>query len=161
MKYGRDTVLPDFFVVERSQAGKDLADFSLFHAVFRKEALRNLSRFLLFDHFIPVIASAGKFPDVMEQRRNNGNVRIDAFLLRQKNPLTVSPPGGETVRQVQERVLSAIQDILLNHPYGRVAVVSHGFALAVIRVRFLGLPIEQVWNMVPENDEVHELDVPA
>ncbi len=85
----------------------------------------------------------------------------EAFLMRQKNPLTVSPPGGETVKQVKERVLSAIQDILHCYPHGRVAVVSHGFALAVMRVHFLGKPIDQVWKMIPENDEVLELEVDA
>ena len=79
------------------------------------------------------------------------------FRRRRENPLTVAPPGGETVIQVKERVVATIEDIAHRHPAERVAVVSHGFALAVIQVHYLGRPIKEVWEMIPENDEWREL----
>jgi broad specificity phosphatase PhoE len=81
----------------------------------------------------------------------------DAFQRRKLDPLNVAPPGGETVRQVQNRVTAAVEDILAKHPDGRVAIVSHGFSLAVIQVHYLILPMEKVWEMIPENDEWREL----
>ncbi|HSF83538.1 MAG TPA: histidine phosphatase family protein [Anaerolineales bacterium] len=81
----------------------------------------------------------------------------EAFQRRLESPLSVAPPGGETVEQVRTRVVSAIEDILVRYPIERVAVVSHGFALALVQVHYLGLPIQQVWERVPKNDEWIEL----
>jgi broad specificity phosphatase PhoE len=83
----------------------------------------------------------------------------EEFRLRRENPLEVAPPGGETALQVQERVLAAVQDILAAHPGGTVAIVSHGFALAVIRAYFTGIPIREVWELVPGNGESVELEI--
>lgn len=83
----------------------------------------------------------------------------EAFQRRLENPLAVAPPGGETVEQVRNRVVKAIESILARYPSDRVAVVSHGFALAVIQVHYLGLSIEQVWERVPKNDEWIELRI--
>lgn len=81
----------------------------------------------------------------------------DAFQRRRQNPLNVHPPGGETVRQVQRRVISAVEEILAKHPYGQVAIISHGFSLAVIQVHYQKLSIDRVWEMVPANDEWRRL----
>jgi alpha-ribazole phosphatase len=83
----------------------------------------------------------------------------EEFRRRRENPLDVAPPGGETALQVRERVLAAIQDILSLHPEQTVAIVSHGFALAVIHAYFKGVPIAEVWELVPENGEIQELEV--
>jgi broad specificity phosphatase PhoE len=83
------------------------------------------------------------------------------FQRRRENPMTVAPPGGETVLQVRERVVSVVEDVVRKHPYERVAIVSHGFALAVIQVHYLKRPIDQVWDMIPQNDEWRELEILA
>jgi alpha-ribazole phosphatase len=83
----------------------------------------------------------------------------EQFRRRRANPLEVAPPGGETALQVRERVLAAVQDILAAHPGQTVAIVSHGFALAVIRAYFQGIPIEQVWELVPDNGQIVELEI--
>jgi broad specificity phosphatase PhoE len=71
----------------------------------------------------------------------------------------VAPPGGETAQQVQERVLSVLNDILIKHPKDTVAIVSHGFVIAVARAHYTGKSIKEVWGLVPENGAVIELDV--
>ena len=83
----------------------------------------------------------------------------DEFRRRRENPLEVAPPGGETALQVRERVLAAVQDILSAHPGQTVAIVSHGFALAVIRAYFQGVPIGKVWELVPKNGAIVELEI--
>jgi alpha-ribazole phosphatase len=75
----------------------------------------------------------------------------ESFQRRRRDPLRVAPPGGETVGQVRERVLEAVQDIRRRHPGGRVAIISHGLALALVKVHFEGLPIERVWDHIPDN----------
>ena len=77
----------------------------------------------------------------------------EAFERRKEDPLKVAPPEGETVGQLRSRVLAALSDILREHPEGRVAVVSHGLSLALIRVELLDIPIEQVWDHIPPNAE--------
>lgn len=85
----------------------------------------------------------------------------EQFHRRRQNPLTVAPPGGETVLQVRARVVGAVEDIVKEYPRERVAVVSHGFALAVIQVHYLERPIDEVWDMIPKNDEWRLLKISA
>jgi alpha-ribazole phosphatase len=75
----------------------------------------------------------------------------EAFDRRKQDPLKVAPPEGETVGQLRARVLAALKDILQTHPHGRVALVSHGLSLALIRVEMKELPIDQVWDHIPPN----------
>ncbi len=78
---------------------------------------------------------------------------------RRRNPLEVAPPGGETVGQVRERVLGALQEILARHPEGVVAIVSHGLALAIIQVHLAGEAIQRVWEFIPPNAEPMRVQV--
>jgi alpha-ribazole phosphatase len=81
------------------------------------------------------------------------------FQLRFENPLAFTTPGGETTLQVQERVLSAVQEILAKHSGETVAIVSHGFVIALLLVNYRDIPIEKVWGLIPQNGEVQELEV--
>lgn len=76
-----------------------------------------------------------------------------AYQERQRDPLGIAPPGGETAAQVRQRVVSATQAILRQHPDETVAVVSHGFALAVLIAHLRGEPFERVWDLIPENGQ--------
>lgn len=78
----------------------------------------------------------------------------EALKRRRESPLTAAAPGGETVQQVSTRVLGAVREILARHPAEAVAIVSHGLALAVIRVAYQGHPLEQVWDLIPGNGEI-------
>jgi broad specificity phosphatase PhoE len=88
-----------------------------------------------------------RYSEVYEQRRHY--------------PLEVAPPGGETVGQVRERVLEAVKEIIQQHPNRRIAIVSHGLALAIIKVHFRDLPIADVWNQIPRNAEPETITVEA
>ncbi len=79
------------------------------------------------------------------------------FAAREADPLSVAPPGGETVGQVRERVLTAVADIHQKYPGQRVAVVAHGLALALIKAAAINHPITQVWDLIPPNAQVEEL----
>ncbi len=85
----------------------------------------------------------------------------EAFQQRRENPFSVAPPGGETAQQVQERVLHALECILADHPNDTVAVVSHGFVIAVILAYFENHAITKVWDLVPQNGQVLELEIDA
>jgi alpha-ribazole phosphatase len=78
---------------------------------------------------------------------------------RRESPLGFAPPGGETVQEVKERVLSAVQQIVRSHPDQTVAIVSHGLALAVVRAHYGNHPIQQVWELIPGNGETIEVEI--
>jgi alpha-ribazole phosphatase len=80
---------------------------------------------------------------------------------RKVDPLNTAPPGGETVGQVRQRVLAAVREILRRHPEQRVALVSHGLALAILITEARGLPIEQVWDLIPDNAKPVHLELEA
>jgi alpha-ribazole phosphatase len=70
---------------------------------------------------------------------------------RRRNPLQVTPPKGESLAEVRERVLKAYQTILETHPDDLVAIVAHGIVLAIIKVHMQNLPFEVIWDHIPEN----------
>ncbi len=95
----------------------------------------------------------GMLADDIEQRYGE--------LLRQRkvDPHSVAPPGGESVQQVRDRVIEAIEEIRRCHPHEPVAVISHGFALAVVQVHYLDHPLSMVWELIPPNDRWVELQL--
>ncbi len=70
---------------------------------------------------------------------------------RRTNPVMARAPGGESVAEVAARVWAAADDIARAYPAGRVLVVSHGLALATLIARGRGIPLEQVYSLIPEN----------
>lgn len=80
-----------------------------------------------------------------------------AFAAQQANPLAVSAPGGETVGEVQERVLTAVADIRQTYNGRCVALVAHGLVLALIKAHHQASPIAQVWDLIPPNAQVDEI----
>ena len=79
--------------------------------------------------------------------------------LRKLDPRTVSAPGGETVEQVQIRVMAAIRDIVERHPNETVAIVSHGLPLAILIAHDQDRPIEEVWDLIPQNSTLFAMSV--
>jgi len=76
-----------------------------------------------------------------------------AYQDRQRDPLNFASPGGEAVAQVRERALAATRDIIRQHSDATVAVVLHGFVLAVLIAHLRGQPFDQVWDLIPGNGQ--------
>ena len=85
----------------------------------------------------------------------------DLLARRRREPLDTHAPGGESIREIQARILPLLDEIARRHPRGRVAIVSHGVTLAVMKVHFLGLAVETVWDQVPGNLAIEELPLEA
>ena len=84
-------------------------------------------------------------PRLMEIHQGDWQTRLrseietlypELFHQWETEPWCVTPPGGEHLSQVQERVYAAIDDILLHHTGQRVGVVTHRIPIALIKVRF-------------------------
>ena len=75
----------------------------------------------------------------------------EAMAARRSNPVEARAPGGESVAEVAARVWAAAGDIARAHPAERVLVVSHGLALATLIAKGRGMPLEQVYALIPDN----------
>jgi len=51
-------------------------------------------------------------------------------------------PGGESWRQVQDRVVGALFDLQRRHPSGSVVLVSHGDVIRAGLLFALGMPLD-------------------
>lgn len=60
------------------------------------------------------------------------------------SPTALAPAGGETMRQVHERVQRAILEIVAENEGKTVCVTSHGCAIRNILCWTLGLPFEKL-----------------
>ena len=68
-------------------------------------------------------------------------------------------PGGETLREVQNRAWVAIERICIAHPDGTVVAVTHNFVILTLICRALGLPIAQFRRMRPALGSKSVIDV--
>lgn len=75
-----------------------------------------------------------------EEARALDPVRYDAWV---GDPVSISPPGGETAAQLAERALAALDQIRSLHqgPDERVLAVSHKATLRILGAALTGAPI--------------------
>jgi len=83
----------------------------------------------------------------------------ELFRRRQVDPSAFTPPGGETIEQVQRRAYQVLDEILERHPDETVAIVAHGFVIALLRLRLEGRPVGDVWQLVPRSGQWQEYHV--
>lgn len=73
------------------------------------------------------------------------------FQSREKSPLQVAPPGGETVLQVGDRLISFLADLIPRHPQETVAIATHGFVMALLQILLNHEPFENIWQAIPKS----------
>ncbi len=66
------------------------------------------------------------------------------FLQWERAPWETHIPEGETLDQVRARVYAAADHILARHPGQTIALVSHRIPIALLKIRYQGLPQEEV-----------------
>ncbi len=70
-------------------------------------------------------------------------VRADPRWIAWQNCRSIAAiPGGESWRQVQERVVGALFELRRLHPEGNVAIVSHGDVIRAALLFALGMPLD-------------------
>ncbi|RME09532.1 MAG: histidine phosphatase family protein [Ardenticatenia bacterium] len=85
----------------------------------------------------------------------------ERFQQWQTAPWETHPPGGETLHDVETRILAALADIATRHPNERVAVFTHKLPIALMRIRLKGAPREALWSLLPKNAAWDVFDVSA
>jgi broad specificity phosphatase PhoE len=76
---------------------------------------------------------------------------------RAHDPLHARPPQGESPLDVEERVITAVTEITKKHPDDSVLIVSHGVSLAVIICHAQGIPMDEVYEHIPENTKPYHV----
>jgi broad specificity phosphatase PhoE len=91
-----------------------------------------------------------------ESLKANDAVRLAAW---EADRLRVSPPAGETLAQIAERIGAAYADICADNKGKSVIVVAHGGSLQVLLTLALQIPLEAYWKLWVSNASVSELRV--
>jgi broad specificity phosphatase PhoE len=71
--------------------------------------------------------------------------------LADEQPEAVNAPGGESVRQVADRMIEAANTIVSIHHSGRILVISHGLAVATLYCIANQFPLNKVHQYIPDN----------
>jgi alpha-ribazole phosphatase len=151
---------PPLNVTGRSQAlvlAKTLGD-QHFEAIYSSDLQRayETARAIAQPHGLPVLidlrlreinqgAWEGMLGDEIARRYPS------EWAARERDPLHFSPPQGESVVEVASRINAAMDDLASAHAHGPVLVVSHGLALAAIICRANGRPLQDAFDLIPEN----------
>jgi probable phosphomutase (TIGR03848 family) len=77
----------------------------------------------------------------------------------QRWPSAARFPDGETLREVQVRVVGEVERIVEEHPKGRICVVSHGDPIKLICAHYLGVHIDLFQRIVVAPASVSVLSI--
>lgn len=74
-------------------------------------------------------------------------------------PLCVAVPGGETVLEFRDRVVSAMERIVKQHEQDeKIMVVAHGGVISIYIAHLLEMNLNRIWFMALKNASVSILD---
>jgi broad specificity phosphatase PhoE len=77
---------------------------------------------------------------------------------RARNPVKARAPGGESPLQVADRVIAAVNEIGIRHRHEDILIVAHGISLAIIICFAQGIPLEKLYEYVPNNAELNHVE---
>ncbi len=69
------------------------------------------------------------------------------------------PPGGECLRQLQVRLMSAIESIATQHDDESVLIVTHGGCLKVLLYTWLGIELSAYWQLRFDSASISEVSL--
>jgi broad specificity phosphatase PhoE len=80
------------------------------------------------------------------------------LVMRAQDPLNTPAPQGESPSEVATRVYAALDEIAAKHRGESVLIVGHGVSLAVIICRAEGIPLQRVYDHVPDNARPYRVE---
>lgn len=83
----------------------------------------------------------------------------DLFRKWESEPWEVNPPNGESLPQVQDRVIAALKELIHKYPKQCVGIVTHRIPIALIKVHYQGLDRDIVRSMHLPNIYFEEIVV--
>lgn len=83
----------------------------------------------------------------------------DEVRTRFADDIDAKPAGGESLREVAERIQAAWDNLLEEHPNGRILVVTHATPVQLVLCTTFGVPISKHWRWRIDLGSVTCLDV--
>jgi phosphoserine phosphatase len=111
-----------------------------------------------------------KEPRLMEIHQGDWQNRLRAeieelyphlFHKWENEPWEVSPPNGETLKQVQERVYAALDEITSRHVDQTIGLVCHRIPIALIKMRYQAVDQNIVRKLQLPNIYYEKIEVPG
>lgn len=82
----------------------------------------------------------------------------ELFRKWQEDPWNISPPGGETFRELTERVIRALEEITERHKNENILVVSHAGPIKAMVFGLLSATGKAYWNIKISHSTVVIID---
>ncbi len=86
-------------------------------------------------------------------------LKIPEFTRRLENPEKISPPGGETLKELQARGLAVLEEMCKRFPGGTVAVFTHGGLIRALLLWALGAGLKNFFRLQQDFAAVNLLDL--
>jgi len=83
---------------------------------------------------------------------------LPEFQARLANPEEISPPGGESLKDLASRVQKVVEEICTRHPGELVAVFTHGGVLRVVLALALGAGLKNFFRLQQDYAAVNLVD---
>ena len=71
------------------------------------------------------------------------------------NPEKITIPAGESFSELQQRGLTAIEEIVDTHPGETVLIAAHGAIIRTILAEALHMPLQYIWSLRQDNTAVN------
>jgi adenosyl cobinamide kinase/adenosyl cobinamide phosphate guanylyltransferase len=78
-----------------------------------------------------------------------------------QNPIKYTPPGAETLAQLQSRTLRTLKAVLTQYRHQRLLLITHGGPIRILLCQALGKPIEKSLQIEVPPASLHRLRVHA
>lgn len=66
---------------------------------------------------------------------------------RLRDIVHIAPPGGESFKELAERVRPELRQIISSHPGGEIVIISHGGVNRLVLLDALGAPLESLMRI--------------
>jgi probable phosphoglycerate mutase len=76
-----------------------------------------------------------------------------------ERPWELEMPDRESLRDLEKRVLEAVEEIVERHPDETVVLVTHKLPIAIVKIHYAGVPRERIWDIIPPNADIDIVEV--
>ncbi|MGH8513539.1 MAG: histidine phosphatase family protein, partial [Gammaproteobacteria bacterium] len=74
-----------------------------------------------------------------------------------QDPLNYTPPGAETLSQLQSRTLGALKAVITQYRHQRLLLITHGGPIRILLCQALGKPLEKSLQIEVQPASLHRL----
>ena len=142
-------------LMQAQRLGKYFSELGLLNAIYMSPTLRTRQTMepIAQGQDLPVAV----LPDLMERRMGQWDGRTAEEIQREDQegwkrwktePLTFTPPGGESLKDFGQRVVKAVGSIIDQATGQAVAVVTHVGPIRMATAAALGIPLENCKRLV-------------